>query len=93
MRNFLVSLLLLLPAFSAWAYPVAGLAPDRRPEGVPIQDAPEGGARMESLLLRGISKPIPESIQRWIKDQGGWFTPFSRPGMPSPYDVRGLHEH
>ena len=72
-------------------YPVAGLAPDQRPAGAPAimeftrTDAWRAGA------LRGVTGPTPESILRFLGDQGAWYTPFARPGMPGPYDLRGLH--
>jgi len=80
--------LLQLVSLAAFAYPVAGLMPDRRPEGAPVMSLPEGPV----TSLRGVSAPVPESIQRWIIDQGGWFNPFFHPGMEGPYDLRGLHE-
>lgn len=42
--------------------------------------------------LQGVSEPVPESIQRWVIDQGGWFNPFFHPGMVGCYDLRGFHE-
>jgi len=48
---------------------------------------------MGQRLLHGIKPPIPESIQRWAKDQGGWFNPFVYPGMTGRYDLRGWHEN
>ncbi len=74
------------------AYPIAGLAPDRRPEGAPVMSAPAETTPTEARMVQGIPQPVPESISRWIKDQGGWFTPFSHPGMPGRYDLRGWHD-
>lgn len=39
----------------------------------------------------GITAPTPEAIKSFLKDQGAWYTPFSRPGMTGPYDIRGWH--
>lgn len=85
----------LLMSQAAWAdaYPVAGLQPDRRPVGAPVIHAASGGDEMGPRLLHGIKPPIPESIQRWAKDQGGWFNPFFYPGMTGRYDLRGWHEN
>ncbi len=33
----------------------------------------------------------PASLVRMKGSQGEWYTPFSRPGMPGPYDLRGWH--
>jgi hypothetical protein len=40
--------------------------------------------------LRGISEPIPASL-KFLNDQGAWYTPFDRAGMPGYYDLRQLH--
>ena len=80
--------LLQLLSVVALAYPVAGSMPDRRPEGAPVMSLPERAVTSP----RGVGAPVPESIQRWIIDQGGWFNPFFYPGMAGRYDLRGLHE-
>ncbi len=70
------------------AYPIAGLAPFQRPAHAPVLMAsPVLDARQ---ALRGVSTPIPDSL-KFLKDQGGWFTPFAHPGMTGPYDLRGWH--
>jgi len=93
MKYSVVCAACLLVSQAAWAdaYPVAGLQPDRRPVGAPVIREVSGGAEMGERLLRGIEKPIPESTQRWVKDQGGWFNPFAHPGMTGRYDLRGWH--
>ena len=80
---------------TAWggAYPVAGLTPDRRPVGAPVISKVADTAHIEQRLLRGVDKPVPESIQGWVGDQGGWFNPFAYPGMPGRYDLRGWHSN
>lgn len=75
----------------AQGYPIAGTAPDRRPEGAPkiTQYAP-GRAEAERYL-HGVAQPAPPNILANLKSQGGWYTPFDRPGMTPPYDPRGWH--
>ncbi|MBU3725306.1 MAG: hypothetical protein FGM18_07335 [Burkholderiaceae bacterium] len=70
---------------------VAGLAPYERPESAPrlTQATPES-VRADKATY-GIEGSVPDSIQRFLKDQGGWHTPFSWPGMTGPYDIRGWH--
>lgn len=72
---------------AALAYPVAGLEPSQRPQGAPTITAPV----VESNALHGVSQPIPESIGKFMKDQGNWYSPFTRPGMLERYDIRGWH--
>ncbi len=71
--------------------PVAGTTPDRRPEGAPV--VRQTGFTMFGLAtaLEGISQPYPKNLD-FLDDQGAWFTPFTRPGMRGPYDIRGLHK-
>ena len=70
------------------AYPVAGLTPYQRPANAPVLTAsPLVDVRQ---ALRGVSSPIPDSLN-FLKDQGGWFTPFTHQGMTGPYDLRGWH--
>ena len=33
----------------------------------------------------------PGSIVKFLADQGAWYTPFTHPGMPGYYDLRGMH--
>lgn len=69
---------------------IAGLNPSQRPEGAPVireVDKPEG---WYTRALTGISRPYPPSL-RFLEDQGNWYTPFNRPGMLPPYDLRGWH--
>ena len=71
--------------------PVAGTQPHARPAGAPQITTV---ARDQAWLQRathGISQPLPPSL-RWLDDQGNWYTPFNRPGMPPPYDIRGWHK-
>ncbi len=84
--GILVLLALAGPAL-ADAPRIAGIEPWQRPAGAPTVAA----AAPDPNALHGVSKPVPESIERFVKDQGHWYTPFTRPGMPPPYDLRGWH--
>ncbi|MCX7945619.1 MAG: hypothetical protein N2557_01405 [Hydrogenophilus sp.] len=70
---------------------IGGTQPDRRPLNAPIQTQPLTEQKRERVASHGISAPIPGNIPKIIKDQGGWYTPFNRPGMTSYYDLRGWH--
>ena len=70
--------------------PIAGTAPSVRPAGAPVISEfakPEG---WYSQALHGVERPYPYSL-RFLEDQGAWHTPFNRPGMPGPYDLRGWY--
>ncbi len=70
---------------------VAGVEPSRRPEGAPVQTATVKDAAWYRQALAGVSRPYPASL-RFLEDQGGWHTPFNRPGMTGPYDIRNWHQ-
>jgi hypothetical protein len=76
-------------AASAQGYPIAGTAPDRRPDGAPRIAQPARGAADQQRYLFGVTDPVPTTLG--ARDQGAWYTPFDRPGMPHPYDPRGWH--
>jgi hypothetical protein len=69
---------------------IAGEFPSQRPAhaGVISSDTPSPAKYQR--LLHGLSAPYPASF-RWIEQQGAWYTPFSHPGMPGPYDIRNWH--
>lgn len=69
-------------------YPVAGLTPDVRPDGAPrlINEHPIDATH----ALHGVPAPRPAGLE-FVEGQGGWYTPFTRPGMPGPYDLRSWH--
>ena len=69
---------------------VAGLAPDRRPQGAPaIRDfVPD--AKWRARALTGVTAPMPPSLN-FLDRQGAWYTPFNLPGMPGYYDLRQWH--
>lgn len=70
---------------------VAGTTPDRRPEGAPVITTVGRGPGWVDHATRGITPPIPLSVLLALCEQGNWYTPFTRPGMPGVYDIRGLH--
>ncbi len=69
---------------------IAGTAPDRRPENAPKIETFEKSPQWLESATTGVTKPIPPSL-KFLDDQGGWFTPFTHPGMTGPYDIRGWH--
>lgn len=69
---------------------VAGVKPDRRPEGAPVVNAFVKSPEWYASALKGVTQPVPQSLS-FLDSQGGWFTPFNHPGMTGPYDIRGLH--
>lgn len=69
---------------------IAGLAPQRRPEGAPVVREFAAGADWKARALTGIAAPVPPSLG-FLDRQGAWYTPFDRPGMPGPYDLRQWH--
>jgi hypothetical protein len=89
----------------AGGYPVAGENPSQRPAGAPIiKEFSKNDAWYEQALY-GIQKPavIPTyastrypdpytgSLRLFLLDQGGWYNPFTRPGMVGYYDIRSWH--
>lgn len=93
MRSACLCLLLLAPLAHAGPAPdgfVAGLTPDRRPEGAPRITTYSGPASDPAQALKGVDTPYPASL-RFVRDHGGWFTPLTVPGMTGPYDLRGYH--
>ena len=72
------------------AYPIAGLAPQARPRGAPAVITFDRTAEWRTHALKGVSEPYPSSLN-FLDNQGAWYTSFNRPGMPAPYDLRGLH--
>ncbi len=95
--SFCVALLLALFALPVGAaadepqvYPIAGVAPDQRPQGAPTitEFAKDGG--WYELALTGVVQPYPMSL-RFLEDQEAWYTPFTHAGMTGPYDIRGWH--
>jgi len=71
--------------------PVAGLKPYERPAGAPVLSIFDKTGDWYRQALSGVSRPYPQSL-RFLEDQGPWHTPFNRPGMTGPYDIRGWHQ-
>lgn len=69
---------------------VAGLEPDRRPEGAPRIEVYVLDEASKSRRLHGVSKPWPGNLDR-IAEQGAWYSPMFHPGMTGPYDLRYWH--
>lgn len=86
-----VGLLLITAGGSAWAAPVAGLAPHERPAGAPVIRQTALAVERTARLTDGVSRPLPKGLE-FLKDQGAWYTPFGHPGMVSPYDLRDLRQ-
>jgi hypothetical protein len=69
---------------------IAGLAPYQRPDGAPQITAAPANDSPGSRFLHGVTQPVPASL-KFLSDQGNWYSPFSQPGMPGPYDIRGWY--
>jgi hypothetical protein len=70
---------------------IAGTDPSRRPVGAPVLPSYSKNAVWYRAALSGIEPPYPYSL-RFLEDQGAWYTPFNRPGMTGPYDIRNWHD-
>lgn len=70
---------------------IAGLNPSSRPAGAPVISSVNKDAAWYRHALHGVIPPYPASL-RFLEDQGNWYTPFTRPGMTAPYDIRGWHK-
>ncbi len=69
---------------------IAGVQPDSRPAAAPRIERFEKPAGWLDRSTRGVEKPRPDSL-KFLDDQGAWYTPFTRPGMTGPYDIRHFH--
>lgn len=69
---------------------VAGLAPHQRPQAAPAIRAFAPDADWRARALTGVTAPLPPSLN-FLDQQGAWYTPFNRPGMPGYYDLRQWH--
>lgn len=81
-----------LPAAANDPLFIAGTTPGIRPEGAPVIGSFTPDANWQARALHGIEGPVPASILGWLDDQGAWFSPFLRPGMTGPYDIRHWHQ-
>ena len=92
----IISILILSLTASAGAYPIAGVNPEKRPEGAPIvtkaaKDVPSKYSKIwYKVALYGINAPYSKSLF-FLEDQGNWYSPFILPGMVDKYDIRGFH--
>lgn len=92
-RLHLILLVLIAAGASAHGqdgYPIAGVKPGQRPEGAPVIREVIRDQGWESRFYQGIAKPVPKLPS--AGEQGAWYTPFNRPGMPPPYDIRDWHQ-
>jgi hypothetical protein len=81
---------LLLPARAQEAVVIGGVTPSVRPANSPSVNNVLHGPAWYQQALRGVTEPYPRSLF-FLEHQGQWYTPFTRPGMPGSYDIRGLH--
>ncbi|MFZ1325224.1 MAG: hypothetical protein WAT67_04245 [Candidatus Contendobacter sp.] len=72
------------------AYPIAGLTPSQRPAGAPVIKQFKKDRKWSENYYHGIAKPYPPHLDE--ASQGAWYTPFTRPGMIGPYDIRRWHQ-
>ena len=73
------------------SYPIAGIAPQQRPANAPTIEWVQHDHAWFKHALTGVKPPYPHSLY-FLDNQGNWYTPFSRPGMNPPYDLRGWHQ-
>jgi len=71
-------------------YPIAGVTPWQRPQGAPVREWVQHDVTWYEKALTGINRPYARSLY-FLDNQGNWYTPFSRPGMLPPYDLRSWH--
>jgi hypothetical protein len=71
---------------------VAGTEPSLRPVGAPVLVSFTRDAAWYRTALSGIEAPPYPFSLRFLEDQGAWYTPFNRPGLTGPYDIRNWHD-
>ncbi len=69
---------------------IAGVEPSQRPAGAPVITSFNKDAAWYRHALSGVTAPYPPSL-RFLESQGAWYTPFNRPGLTGPYDIRNWH--
>jgi hypothetical protein len=92
-RAWLVFVGALFLCAAAWGnddYPIAGLEPSVRPVSAPVVTLYPKTSAWYRHALTGVVPPYPASL-RFLESQGPWHTPFVRPGMTGPYDIRHWH--
>lgn len=78
-----------LSASAAETY-IAGTDPSQRPPLAPAIKVVEKPDGWYTHALKGVAPPYPYSLH-FLENQGNWYTPFTNPGMPGRYDIRGWH--
>jgi hypothetical protein len=100
MRKRVCARTALLIGASLWIHPavfaddlctVAGAEPSRRPASAPTITQVSKDDAWYARALTGIESPHPPSLG-FLEDQGNWHTPFTEPGMPGRYDIRGWYQ-
>ena len=81
----------LLTSSPAYSQHISGVDPATRPKGAPVITEFSKDGDWYARALTGVAAPYPTSL-KFLEDQGAWFTPFTHPGMPGPYDIRGWHD-
>ena len=71
---------------------IAGTEPSLRPVGAPVLASFTKNADWYRTALSGIEAPPYPFSLRFLEDQGAWYTPFNRPGLTGPYDIRNWHD-
>ncbi|QTD45102.1 hypothetical protein [Ottowia testudinis] len=69
---------------------VAGLHPDRRPDGAPQITQQVASPEALARSLRGVEGPPPGNVES-IAATGAHWVPLRGPGMTPPYDPRNWH--
>lgn len=70
---------------------ISGVNPATRPTSAPVITEFKKDGDWYVQALSGVTPPYPVSL-KFLEDQGAWFNPFIRSGMPGPYDIRGWHK-
>jgi hypothetical protein len=72
---------------------VAGAKPHERPADAPVlvDTGEKKPKEWYDNAVTGVEPPFPYSF-KFLDDQGNWYTPFNRPGMTGPYDIRNWHK-
>lgn len=73
------------------SFPIAGTNPSERPADAPVIEWIQRDQAWFEKALTGVTPPFPRSLY-FLDNQGNWHTPFIRPGMTAPYDLRGWHK-
>lgn len=81
-----------IAASASEAVVVGAMTPSIRPPNAPAIHGIHNGVDWYRHALTGVSAPYPPSLS-FLDVQGEWYTPFTRPGMPGPYDIRHWHTH